>query len=663
MVERLAFSFDDMYIAASTQASTIHVWNVETGVPIATRSVQHESSGVCEFAFQSPTSATTPTSSTIIFYDLLDKSVRAWDFLTGWEQVLCKCESAVCALSISSDGSLLATAASNQISIMHMDRLNDEVIHLVGHKKPVSEMTFSKSGVYLASASSDNMVQVWKKHQVQNKQKKEVRAHWKLEKRFTHSGVFASLSWNKSSSKLASLWDEDCIVIRNTTTWEEEVKIFTNEPVVSVRFGMPYSAVAAQEVDEVILSGGVDCELKVWNARTGDRLAQFSADSLGLFSASYSPQGQYIAAGGAATVMVWKGCLDSLMLSAPLPAETKANVESSLNCLALSWDGLHLAAGSDDSAVYVWSASTPCGMFDLKHTLLGHTSCVRNVCFHSSDQRYVVSQAGEAQVRVWDLHLGTCLWEMAACTAMFHPTENTLIALTVDTHVMKLFSTVNGQCMGTWGEYSIPKKRHKGDSYTCQFSPDGCFFAAVNGETISIFHAKMASVGEDSREEDNTIVLPAVTYRGSSSVSFSAASDMLVYLKRRRIWTATRWGTVWSPTPMQISTAEGHKWKHVEFTGDHTLKDHRKRRLVACTEFSTVCAVLYLPSYTEKTEHVEASVTILLDVGISPSVVCFSRTTDVFFAAGIGMGTIYVWETVAKNESENGRVEGPALVE
>ena len=240
---------------------------------------------------------------------------------------------------------------------------------------------------------------------------------------------------------------------------------------------------------------------------------------------------------------------------------------------------------------------------------------------------------------MWDLRCGgACLFDVTASAAAFHPIEDTLVVIATNRYA-KLFSTITYTCTGTLGMYSFPKKR---TFHTCHFSPDGCFFAVVVGnDAISVFSAM---VGSDVWcSNDMAAVAPVVVYKGGA-LSFSAFSDMLVYIQNHRICTATRRGRTWSSKSTIISTSDKYEWMQAELVGDKN-----ERRIVACTEYPTFCAVLGLPPVAENSRCIAATPTIVLNLDNMQNAICFSRTADVFIATSPGAGTVYVWETVQKN--------------
>lgn len=103
-----------------------------------------------------------------------DKSIRIWDAVSG--EMVRKLESEIgdgpegmlYTSAISPDGKLLAVAGypvttqkRNYIVIIDLEK-NEQVSTAVGHTDIISDLCFTGDGKYLASASNDNAVKIWK---------------------------------------------------------------------------------------------------------------------------------------------------------------------------------------------------------------------------------------------------------------------------------------------------------------------------------------------------------------------------------------------------------------------------------------------------------------------------------------------------------------------
>ena len=91
-----------------------------------------------------------------------DQTVRLWDPRTGQEvQVLKDHTGGVNAVAFSQDGSLLASASDDETVRLWDPRTGQEVQVLNGHTDRVRAVAFSQDGSLLASASDDETVRLW----------------------------------------------------------------------------------------------------------------------------------------------------------------------------------------------------------------------------------------------------------------------------------------------------------------------------------------------------------------------------------------------------------------------------------------------------------------------------------------------------------------------
>ncbi len=116
-------------------------------------------------------------------------------------------------------------------------------------------------------------------------------------------------------------------------------------------------------------------------------------------SVCYSPDGRYLAEGGA-TLKVY---------NVSEPANPKIVVDltgvghkDDVESVAFSPDGKYLASGSRDGTIKIWKV----GKWESVITLKGHKGGVYSVCF-TRDGKFLLSGSGDSTIRVWKVDL----WE------------------------------------------------------------------------------------------------------------------------------------------------------------------------------------------------------------------------------------------------------------
>ncbi|MEZ4705726.1 MAG: hypothetical protein R3A44_00890 [Caldilineaceae bacterium] len=140
-----------------------------------------------------------------------------------------------------------------------------------------------------------------------------------------------------------------------------------------------------------IVSGSADSTVRIWDADSGDQLAQLDGHSSWVNAVAFSPDGQRIVSGSAdSTVRIWDA--DSGDQLAQLDGHA-----GSVYAVAFSPDGQRIVSGSDDRIVRIWDADSG----DQLAQLNGHAGSVYAVAFSPDGQR-IVSGSDDRTVRIWD---------------------------------------------------------------------------------------------------------------------------------------------------------------------------------------------------------------------------------------------------------------------
>jgi WD40 repeat protein len=142
-----------------------------------------------------------------------------------------------------------------------------------------------------------------------------------------------------------------------------------------------------------------DGTAKLWRwdpARPGqpqEPLVQLSVRTIGFGNeAAFSPDGQILAtAAEEHTVKVWDAKTGDRL-------ETLRGHTGDVHAVAFSRNGRWLATAGEDSAIRLWDAKS----WTLRHTLRGHTGLVMSLAF-SPDSRRLVSGSRDHSVKVWDM--------------------------------------------------------------------------------------------------------------------------------------------------------------------------------------------------------------------------------------------------------------------
>jgi len=245
---------------------------------------------------------------------------------------------------------------------------------LVGHIAPVSSLSCSPSGKYLASASEDRTIRIWRL--TDNKCEMVLSGH--LEPVW-------SVAYSPDGKYLASGSDDNTVRIWNTNDGAC-IKILTGHTkyVVSVAFSPDGKYVA---------SGSMDKSVKIWQLSDSECIRSFSQHADPVVSISYSPDGKFIAAGSGQIIKIWQVSNGTCIGSLTGHSDFITNVTFSPN-------GRYVASAGGQT-IKIWRV----GNWECIDTLTGHESDIKAVSY-SSDGEYLASCDESGRIKIWDISSG-----------------------------------------------------------------------------------------------------------------------------------------------------------------------------------------------------------------------------------------------------------------
>ncbi len=169
--------------------------------------------------------------------------------------------------------------------------------------------------------------------------------------------------------------------------------------------GWEVKSAAFSSDGQILVSGGLDGAIQIWNWRTGILLRTLNRPSPsdfvasfvsffdysvgGIWSVAVSPNGQILASGGSEQpIMLWNAGTGRLV-------RTFTEHSARVNSVTFSPDGQTFASGGDDETIKVWNFHTG----ELLQTL-GHLGPVKSIAF-SADGRFLVSGCDDTTIKVW----------------------------------------------------------------------------------------------------------------------------------------------------------------------------------------------------------------------------------------------------------------------
>jgi WD40 repeat protein/serine/threonine protein kinase len=145
-----------------------------------------------------------------------------------------------------------------------------------------------------------------------------------------------------------------------------------------------------------VAQGGTDGKVRVWDARTGEKVLEGIGHVMGVGQVAFSPDGKRLASpGGEGTIRIWD-------LATKQSVRELHGHRSGVHAVAFSPDGSRLASASKDTTARVWDLATGSPML----TLRGHVSEVWGVSF-GADSKHVFTRSADGQVKVWDVSART----------------------------------------------------------------------------------------------------------------------------------------------------------------------------------------------------------------------------------------------------------------
>lgn len=151
----------------------------------------------------------------------------------------------------------------------------------------------------------------------------------------------------------------------------------------------------------VLVSGGQDGTVRLWDAEGGHELAVLEGHNDEVREVAFSPDGSLIASVGYdGRTILWDVKKRGVRRTLP-------RMDGRLRGVAFSPDGGRLATVGEDRIVHIWDTESG----RLLSTLKGHRAEIRAVTF-SPDGRRIATAGWEPSVRIWDALSGYTLHEL-----------------------------------------------------------------------------------------------------------------------------------------------------------------------------------------------------------------------------------------------------------
>jgi WD40 repeat protein len=303
---------------------------------------------------------------------------------------------------------------------------------LKGHSESVRRVAISPDGQMLASGSADQTIKLWNLETG--------KLLYTLE---GHSSLVVSVAFSPDGKTLASS-NTLAVGDGNIKLWDVEtgkLQRALGEGLLSLNA----SCVTFSPDGQTLASGHtVDAKINLWDLRSGKVRHTLRAHAWEVKSVAFSSDGQLLVSGGLdGAIQIWNWRTRELLrtLNRPSPSDLIASVvscfDSSVGAIwsvAISPDGQMIASGGFDQPIMLWNAGTG----KLVRTLTEHSGTVRSVTF-SANGKLLASGGDDKTLRIWNYQTGELLQTLGHsgpvhCVA-FSPDGQTLISGSADTTI------------------------------------------------------------------------------------------------------------------------------------------------------------------------------------------------------------------------------------
>lgn len=388
----VAFSPDGRYVMAGNEKTEIRVWETATGREIQSFSIEPKS--VSRVAFS-------PDARRVLTVGI-NRVFHLWDVFSAREIMNFTGHSIIITdASFSPDGRFIVSGGQDRLIKIWNAATGIQTKNLTGNASWVHAASFAPSGLQAVSASEDRRVRLW--DVVNGKRIDSFRFRWTIDspeekERYEYlKSIVKTAVFSRDGNSILSRaeGEKGAIIIWNAMDGKVK-KFFLDE-----KFLLGKPAVQFSPDEKLIISGGGDKLVKIWDVATGKELKRLAGHEDDISAVSFSPDGRYaLSAGGRSwskkdcTIRLWD-------VSTGKEIRKFEGHTEAIFSAAFSPDGKQIVSGGLDRTIRLWDVASG---REIK-LFTGHEGTISSVVF-SKNGKMILSACGDYSIRLWDIATG-----------------------------------------------------------------------------------------------------------------------------------------------------------------------------------------------------------------------------------------------------------------
>ena len=383
-VRRLAFAPDGKSLASAGFDRRVRIWDLSTGEQIL--ELKAHTDGVTDCCFL-------PDGSGVVSAGL-DETIRLWHLSSGaLARTLARAWASdrhgfvragedrghwagVLGCAVSPDGSLLATASTDQ-TLRVWDRASGEQLQVLsGHEAAVNACAFAPDGRRLASAGADGLVRIW-----------DLTTAATVTTLQGHEAEVKRCLYLPDGLRLVSASTDGTLIVWDLATGVAALRLAGHSG------GVNDCALSAD--GHWIASAASDGSLRLWSSSAGGQTV--ARDPAAQLNACAVARDAPVLVFGHANGQLSLHAIDRAEPEAVIAAHGRAARGRAVRACGLSRYGNLIVSGGSDGDVCIWNANDR----SLVARLKGHRDAV-NACTFNASTSLIASASDDRTLRLWD---------------------------------------------------------------------------------------------------------------------------------------------------------------------------------------------------------------------------------------------------------------------